>query len=573
MGVKKEKKYLSTLFMLFLFITTISSSITIKAEALSNVKTIPYEEYIENVEEVNNSIPEVYSESNSNQNKLQPITDLIEGKETISYEKTALDHKIELPSYSTNVADLYTAPQVNLTPIILNEDSLRNGNITTDTQIAWLWDYADVDNDSLKEQYVAGFPSYYLLGILEGNIGFVTQFSNPGQYDVLYQAVDSAEEASNIVGYTVTVVPKEDFQAIEGTFSSATDVQTHTVNIDFNTMDTAAVCFVSTGKTYATMQIKDTQGNIVATKSTDAAYAKNWAFIDKPSTGLSTYTITLTVKTYDPTLNTYRLLIGNKKDTEAMISGVENAVYLDWYSEADGHQYWSHYTPNKDESWYRFTAKPYTVVTLLSYYPQIRFQIRDINNLDVAYDSNFDADAHSQRFLLSGYKGAEKARLSMPSGEYYLVIYSPSIVSLGSDLLEQNMNIAVGCPNMLSASATFYAGSSARGTATSYSPSLTINIGDDGNTLPRTAVAETAYLKSKTAGITPSKVGSWRIRKGLGSWKETTSIAQNMGYIKDSQNNININGNWQISFKARSSNSTISFIPGIDFFYYYELGD
>lgn len=41
MCVKKEKKYLSTLFMLFLFITAISSSIVIKAEAFSNVKTIP----------------------------------------------------------------------------------------------------------------------------------------------------------------------------------------------------------------------------------------------------------------------------------------------------------------------------------------------------------------------------------------------------------------------------------------------------------------------------------------------------------------------------------------------------
>ena len=59
-------------------------------------------------------------------------------------------------------------------------------------------------------------------------------------------------------------------------------------------------------------------------------------------------------------------------------------------------------------------------------------------------------------------------------------------------------------------------------------------------------------------------------------WVNTTGSFHNnieIGYVKDSDLNNNINGTWQISVKAAASSSPITFVPGIHIYYYYEIGD
>ena len=103
---------------------------------------------------------------------------------------------------------------------------------------------------------------------------------------------------------------------------------------------------------------------------------------------------------------------------------------------------------------------------------------------------------------------------------------------------------------------------------------MEVKVGDKGNKIPLTAVAESVSLKTTTSGIRLSMIGGWRVKApDTNAWRTSTSSRSSidMGYVKDSTGNHNVNGTWQISVKA--SSSSFSFIPGMTIYYYYELGD
>lgn len=101
-------------------------------------------------------------------------------------------------------------PIAGLKYLILNSDSLLDGLITTQTQIAWLWSYNgedfsyDPDGDEISHN-LDGISSSDIVGFLSGDIGFVTQFSTPAQYIMSYQVEDEYGAKSNVVTYTINV--------------------------------------------------------------------------------------------------------------------------------------------------------------------------------------------------------------------------------------------------------------------------------------------------------------------------------------------------------------------------------
>lgn len=101
-------------------------------------------------------------------------------------------------------------PVAGLKYLIMNADSLLDGQITTQTQIAWLWSYNgenfsyDPDGDEISHS-LGGISNNDIIGFLSGNIGFVTQFSTPAQYIMTYQVQDVHGAKSNIVSYTIDV--------------------------------------------------------------------------------------------------------------------------------------------------------------------------------------------------------------------------------------------------------------------------------------------------------------------------------------------------------------------------------
>lgn len=106
-------------------------------------------------------------------------------------------------------------PVAELQPVILNPDSLVNGQITTNTQIAWLWSYDgidytyDPDGDSISDMQIGGISNSDIIGMMQGDIGFATQFTVAGQYQLTFQVQDANGAWSNIAKYVVNVEPAD----------------------------------------------------------------------------------------------------------------------------------------------------------------------------------------------------------------------------------------------------------------------------------------------------------------------------------------------------------------------------
>ncbi|EOS26475.1 hypothetical protein C806_01211 [Lachnospiraceae bacterium 3-1] len=544
-----------------------SQGSVLQAEKL---RLLTYEEYEADLQEGTEG-EQFALESEQGENKC--LVDVDE-KMPINMEELSEEGVINNISFISDEEGIvsYTIPESTIKPYILNSESLKDGKLTTDTQIAWLNDFSDSDGDSLANYYVGGFPLRYLLE--KYSDGFITQFTNPGKYEVYYQAMDSAGELSEIIGYTFEIVPVEDYQIIEDSLNSEDDIKTYTVDIDFSKMDTATFAIVKTGRSYPKMTVRDAAGTEVGVVKS----SKGWCYVDKPSAnaGICTYTISVSsMKGYYTDGSTdFRIMTGDKKDTEAMISGPENAVLLDWYTGKEDNFVFLKYTPNRDECWYRFKADAKTVFTLMAYHSELRFRICDMDNLWVLFDSNEpeNTDVHKDKFT-SAYPFAEKARLGMTAGkEYYLVLYAASQIS-SLPMVEDTINVAVGLPHMLSGSTEWCYGSNRiTATSTGFSNPGYVKIGDDGATVPKTAVADEVYY----SGVRPSELDSFRVMApDTGIWRnsERYGISVSMGYKIDSTSNTNINGEWQVSFKAGVATPSISFIPALRVSYYYEIGD
>ncbi len=108
-----------------------------------------------------------------------------------------------------------TPPVAELYAVILNPESVVNGNLTTATQIAWLWEYGDQhftydpDGDEIVSRSLNGVSSSDILGYLSGDIGFVTQFQTPAQYIMTFQVQDENGAWSNVAQYMFAIEPTD----------------------------------------------------------------------------------------------------------------------------------------------------------------------------------------------------------------------------------------------------------------------------------------------------------------------------------------------------------------------------
>ena len=192
-----------------------------------------------------------------------------------------------------------------------------------------------VDDDvTITGRYVDGSAVPYILGEIDG--AFVMQITEPGSFELYYQIEDSTGAFSRVVRYSITVVAAaEQYQVFEGSFSSAGASATYNFSIDFSQMDSAAVCLVRKGYVGTSIKVYDESGNQILARATTKRQAKNWGFIDKPSADATVcnYTVVATPNAYESRASDYRIIVGNKNDTELMMSGIENTVLLEQYYE------------------------------------------------------------------------------------------------------------------------------------------------------------------------------------------------------------------------------------------------
>lgn len=455
------------------------------------------------------------------------------------------------------------APMADLDPFIRNVDSLRDGMITTETEIEWFF----VGDAAIY--YYGGFQSGYITEPRED--GFVTKFYTPGTYHVLCYGENEEGEQSEVVGFTVTVVSEFACQTIEDSVTSVVDSKSYSVDIDFTGMDTAAVCLVRTGASEVGIQVMDENGNIWKADSTGPRSPKRWIYIDKPADDVDTahYTVRVFATTYDANSGAFRVIIGNKDDTEAMMGGLENVVDLDMFFDDKNNYILSAYTPRNDEYWFTTNMPAPSTMTLLSHTSKLRVKLLDIDTLDVIFDSNDRTwnGMHTSKFT-GQYAYAEKAIFEALTGvRLYLVIYNNSPED-GTGVLENEFRLGVGQPMYGLAHEEVY-GSSVTLNSASYS-STSLNM--DKSSVPETAQMNEAYI----SGMSYTKLSRWRLRGPRESGFRTSSTGDmyiKYNFTPAGSLNTWAKGTWNMGIILKSGSSAMSYYPSVTFSYYYEYGD
>ena len=240
-------KKVTKIFAFAVAICMLFSVTTTTAFAEETITNMTYDDWLAEQENNNTDIEEndlepvkVTTEENQIQTQSMEYTERVgfRSLDSIFEEKgeIELDDTVSMDNMAENLTDSIsvdtemerTAPTANLIPVIVNEDSLSEGQITTDTRIAFFYNDTDEDGDTIASRYVDGSAVDYIIGTING--GFVVQITDPGTYYLYYQVEDSAGEYSRVVGYSIKVIEapaKETYQAFEGSFTSEKDSATY----------------------------------------------------------------------------------------------------------------------------------------------------------------------------------------------------------------------------------------------------------------------------------------------------------------------------------------------------------
>ncbi|AGF58209.1 hypothetical protein B0P06_003479 [Clostridium saccharoperbutylacetonicum] len=148
---------------------------------------------------------------------------LLSNQQNSTKEKINFKTSNSIASVSSIETTTTTPSAVDVKPIaqlryaILNPASLKNGQITTDTQIAWLWSYNgqnytyDPNGYKITNVNIDGTPgvSDSIIGTLTGNIGFATQFKTPGQYILKFKCMNDHNVWSDEWSISISVEPTD----------------------------------------------------------------------------------------------------------------------------------------------------------------------------------------------------------------------------------------------------------------------------------------------------------------------------------------------------------------------------
>jgi len=342
-------------------------------------------------------------------------------------------------------------------------------------------------------------------------------------------------------------------------------------------MENVSFCLVRTGHAEVQMDILDESGQSIASKSVSMKQAKLWHSQEiNPGTQNNTYTLKVSALTYAKGDSAFRIMVGSTSNLEKMMSGKENAVPIDRYYESKLNFLGSSYTPNQEEFWVKFTAHKDDAITVLLRDSNIRLKIFDeAHTADgeeiIDTDSSDYAGAHRTRNV-GTWSCAEKIRQSeneeiVPGKTYYLVLYKIKDKQT-SVFVEKTFDVAVGNPMMASGNTTISPRQRVTVNNKSFSTNVTAQITED---VPSTAVLR----EIRYSGTRASNILTFRAQKVGESWKSSKSYYTNIDYTytKDSSYNMKAQGNWNFSFKAASTKTSVTFTPSFKLYYYYEYGD
>lgn len=166
-------KKVTKIFAFAVAICMLFSVTTTTAFAEETITNMTYDEWLAEQENNNTDIEEndlepvkVTTEENQIQTQSMEYTERVgfRSLDSIFEEKgeIELDDTVSMDNMAENLTDSIsvdtemerTAPTANLIPVIVNEDSLSEWQITTDTRIAFFYNDTDEDGDTIASRYV-----------------------------------------------------------------------------------------------------------------------------------------------------------------------------------------------------------------------------------------------------------------------------------------------------------------------------------------------------------------------------------------------------------------------------------
>ncbi|MCR5777534.1 MAG: hypothetical protein K6G84_08995 [Lachnospiraceae bacterium] len=373
----------------------------------------------------------------------------------------------------------------------------------------------------------------------------------------------SYSQSSNTQNNTENLVTSIQTVCFDGFFEKKDDIIEYTVNVDYRDMDSVAFCFARTGSSEPYTEIYDSSNKKIACFLGGLQPSKKWNIQTKTTDTIESYTIKVTVKKYVQEDSSYRIIVCNPNKIEEMLSGPQNAAPIEMYYNSRHNSVTEMYIPNNYSYWFKSQKFSKNILTIhTSACDSIRFRIREMESLNVLYDSAYDKTAHKKSLDNIDYIERLDNPIINGNNEYYIEVYNKN-PEIRTDINKKPLSICIGNPVIIPSSYKVSIGTQVLNSK-SYSKNATINIP---STIPKSARVEYIEL----SGFNSSKIIYWKAMSPDYDVKTSTRFGRNIKYPinDDSYNGTKMRGNWQFSFKGTESTLTN---PNIFFVYRYEYG-
>ncbi|MDS0525257.1 hypothetical protein NNC19_06155 [Clostridium sp. SHJSY1] len=366
-----------------------NNSLSTKVNVASSEGNNNYKEFLSNSKKVyqidSNDLKKSEKSVEDDLNKIEPIENDVDNALLNSLQKsTKSKSNLGLIRGVQAIDNTTHKPIANLKYVIMNPDSLKNGQITTNTQIAWLWSYNgenytyDPDGYKITNMNITGTDGVKdsIIGTLTGNIGFATQFKTAGQYIMKFKCMNEKNVWSDEWSISIPVEPTDNNtrpQCIINYSTLSGDTNTQFAFGWFNSKDNDANDSIkdvqgvamkdgveTSLSNYITNQDKDgctmkfkeagTYTLMFRVSDTHGAWS-NWTALDVVVTKIPETQIT-NVKIISDSDDDYKYFYTNTS-TNGYIYGITSGIWLDEKVAYDN------YT-SKKRMYYKSTFKPYS---------------------------------------------------------------------------------------------------------------------------------------------------------------------------------------------------------------------
>lgn len=329
------------------------------------------------------------------------------------------------------------APINNSDVYIINQESLRDGFLTTGTNLLIATKIGGVilapgpDEAHLETSVYDGF----VIGYEDdgSTAGYIVNFFIEGHYEFAYAFVNSNGEWSEAVGYEFDVLPQGVFETIEGTLPDSDTVDTHEITVDYDASSSYTIGMLRTGTNGFVTTVYDEAGEKVnsAECSDPSSSQRIRTSIDLPKpdgiTGDYTYTVEVKAKSSGKTNIGYKLAYGSYTEKAHLFEGFFNMVYLPYYhtvrdtSKVEA-EYSSNHLASDIGDYYLFdvSGNEKETITMTTTYDNYRYKVLNAHTLETIIDTKQAAAFRDPDLGRSYYLRTDRP---LDKGTYILVVY------------------------------------------------------------------------------------------------------------------------------------------------------